>query len=288
MKEEELSALVQRQGAGVPEDVELLLNPFTLQPKPLANSWELSEVLNAFFEQEAARLGLRPERFEYANLNILYQCEHPSFQTHYLILDPGNPLMRGLVGNVLGPELKRDNGIDVSGLLDLGRFDFEQVLFLFPGVEVGGYGVLHTFLNRLNAQLREYNLMVAYLRQEEITSFRHGFYDHIGLIHGIPIRGKKGAALGEVDLEAVDEIEEKRLYHLDVKGGRVLMAPIASCNWNFADLEDFTEEQLAAMSPRELPLGDRVADTFHHLNGATPHYFKQRLEECFDRMLHGV
>ena len=288
MIEDPLPALVQKQRIETPEQVELLLNPFILQPKNVGNSFELSQIVGTIFDQEAARLGLNPETYEYSNLNTMYQCEHPALQTHYLILVPGSPLMRGLLGNRVGPDLKKKYGIDISGGLELGSFDFEQVLFLFPGVNVGGYGVLHSFLNRLNTQLREYNLMVAYLRQEEITSFRHGFYDHIGLIWATPVPNKKRIVLGEVDLESVDEIEGRKLYDLEVRGGRVLMAPLASCNWNLVDLGDVANEELAAMNPSELPLGDRAVDTFHFLNGATPHYFKQRLEQCFDTMIHQI
>ena len=90
--------------------------------------------------------------------------------------------------------------------------------------------------------------------------------------------------VGGIELEPVEELEEGNLYGLEVKGGRILIAPIASCNWNLNDLDGITADEFRQLAPEDVPLKDRAVNTFHFLNGATPHYFKQRLVECFERI----
>ena len=284
MTEDGLAKRIQGSQISLAGEIDINLSPFSSSPLGIKDWFEFSKLIQDIFEQEAGRLSLSPERYEYSNINTMYQTEQPILETHYLILNPGNPLMRGLLGNVLGPELKISHGVDVADILKLTRFDFDKVLFRFPGVDVGGYSSFHSFLNRINHHFRDYNLVVAYLRHESLTSFRHGFDDRIGLMSGIPIPNGKATDYHGVELEPVEELEEGNLYGLEVKGGRILIAPIASCNWNLNDLDGITADEFRHLAPDEVPLKDRAVDTFHFLNGATPHYFKQRIIECFERI----
>src|SRR3989344_5571598 len=93
------------------------LRPFTIHPKKIKDWQELERILDVIFEQEAARLGISRERYEYSNINSMYSAEHQIFETNYFILDPGNPLYRGLIGNSLGPAIREAGGPDISGSL---------------------------------------------------------------------------------------------------------------------------------------------------------------------------
>ncbi len=285
MEERSLVKIVSSgQEIELPSSIDIRLTPFSENPKEIQKWYGLNKLLGEIFDKESQRLNLSPERYEYSSINQMYAPEHPIFETHYLILDPGNPIMRGILGNRLGPELKEKFGVDISSQFELTRFNFDEVMFRLPSVDVGGYGNFHSFLNRINPSLREYNLIVAYLRNEGVLSFRHGFDDYVGLIKGIPVSGKGNVNVGEVDLEPINEIEEGKLYGVDVRGGVLLMAPIASCNWDLTRIEDLTKEQIGKLQLQDIPVKDRDVDTFHFLNGVTPHYIRQQLLDCFGRL----
>jgi len=252
------------------------LTPFRTKSKRMDKWYEFGRLMTQVFDQEAQRLGMSPERYEYSNINDIYKPNHPIWDTHYFVFDAGNPIGRGLIGNLLGREMKK-KGVDLGKLFEQTSFRFDEVMFRLPGVDVGGYGNFHTFLNVVNPHLRDYNLFIAYMRYYGPASFRHGFNDLVGLIEGVPCPGLGDITAGDVDMEPVKEVEEDRLYEVEVKGGRLVMSPIASCNWNFVGLEDMEEDEL---EPDEIPVKDRMVDTFHWLNGVTPHYLKDRLEKA--------
>ena len=112
------------------------------------------------------------------------------------------------------------------------------------------------------------------------ASFKHGFDDHIGLIEGVPGAGYGNITVGEVYTEPVEEIEEDNLYEVEVKGGKLIMSPIASCSWNFTSLEFLEDDELNELEPDDIPMKDRMVETFHYLNGVTPHYFKTKLKNA--------
>lgn len=257
--------------------------PFRAEPKRIEDSLEFRKILTPIFDQEAERLGLSPERYEYSNINEMYQPKHPILDTHYFIFDPGPGLIRGILGNFLGKEMKK-HGKDIGKLFEKIGFKFSEVLFRLPGVDVGGYGNFHEFLNIVNPHLRDYNLFIAYVREEDSASFRHGFYDHLGLIEGIPCPGLGKIVAGEVDMYPVKQIENgypfTGFYEVEVKGGKLAIAPIASCNWNLTYIENISDDEIKKLDAEEVPVRDRDVYTFHFLNGVTPHYFKKRLEDA--------
>lgn len=282
MPDEDLPAkLKELQTRNLPTSIDkTALTPFSLKPSRIESWYELDELLIKIFDEEAKRLVLTPERYEYSCLNELYKTEHPILDTHYIIYDPGSGILRGIVGNYLGKKVKKEQGIDLGGLFEDTSFSFDQVLFRFPGVDVAGYGIFHTFFNVLNRHLKNSNLAIAYVRQEDDLSFRHGFHDHIGLIEGVPGKGLGKVTAGEVEMYPVEEIEEKLLYAVNVKGGRLWIAPTASCNWDLNSIEGMTQQDFLEAKPDDVPVKDRFVDTFHFLNGVTPHYMRGRLTDA--------
>ena len=260
------------------------LTPFTAEPKPIEGWYEFNKLLTRIFDEEAQRLGLSPERFEYSCVNEMYKPDHPIWDTHYLIYDPGPGIMRGILGNLVGEQMKKELGVDLGKMFEETMFSFGEVMFKLPGVDVGGYGNIHTFFNVLNRHLRHHNLAVGYVRQEDDCSFRHGFYDHIGLIEGIPGPGLGSVTAGEVEMYPVREVEENKLYVVDVKGGRLIAAPMASCNWNLNYIEGMEEQDFLKADADEIPVKDRMVDTFHFLNGVTPHYVREQLTDGLSRI----
>lgn len=252
-----------------------------LTTRKLIGSFELEKILERVFSEEAKRLGLAAERFEYSSINSMYQCNNPALETKYFLLNPGNPISRGILGNVLGPSLRMEYGIDISSQLKIAGLDMGEVLFIPPGADVGGYGPLHSFLNTINPVLLNYDLVVAYLRNEGILSFRHGFNDYIGLMKLTKAQLSE-PALGEIDLEPIDEVEEGRHYEIAIREGVISMAPIAQCHWDFNHLDGLTDKDITKLGPEDVPLRDRSVNTFHFLNGVTPHYMKQRLTEVLE------
>ena len=192
--------------------------------------------------------------------------------------------MRGILGNLVGGQMKKELGVDLGKMFEETRFSFGEVIFKLPGVDVGGYGNIHMFFNLLNRHLRHHNLAVGYVRQEDDVSFRHGFYDHVGLIEGIPGPGLGSVTAGEVEMYPVREVEENKLYVVDVKGGRLIAAPMASCNWNINEFEGMDLKFMQEEYGDDIPIKDRMVDTFHFLNGVTPHYIRKHLTDGLSRI----
>lgn len=260
------------------------LVPFVAEPQPLKDAWELRKILTEIFDAESARLGLKPERYEYSCIKDFYSARNPVWETHYFIYDPGPGLMRGILGNLLGPELKEKMGVDVGSVFENISFTFAEVLPVFPGVDVPGYGPLHTFSNVLNSRLLRHNMVLGYLRQEDDASFRHGYDDHIGLLTLIPGEGQGEITAGDVEMYPVQDVEGMRLHEVSVTGGKLVIAPLASCSWNLNYIDDFSDEDFLKAAADEVPVRDREVDTFHYLNGYTPHQMKRELVEACERI----
>ena len=260
------------------------LKPFAGKSDRLKNWYDLGSVIEKVFDAEAARLGIKPERFEYSNLNELYKPAASQFSTHYYVFDPGSPSIRGFLGNVVGRRIKEDTGEDIGHLFEGLEFNLGQILFVAPGVDIGGYETLHAFLTILNKELINYHLVVAYLRYH--PDFNGGFHDHLGLIRGVAGTGEGQIVAGDVELDPTskEEVEGKTVLFTSVKGGVLQTASIASCYWDpdsMEHLQAYLDEGALAEMPEDLPLKDRLVDTFHFLNGVTPHYIKEQLVEAF-------
>ncbi|MDO8556507.1 MAG: hypothetical protein Q7R96_05040 [Nanoarchaeota archaeon] len=271
-----------------------VLVPFKQTPQTLKNFYDLDKVIRTIYDQEAERLHLPRERYEYTCINQLYPTEHPALEQHYIMYDPGPALLRGIIGNAIGRAVKKETGIDLGKIFEQTQLSFEEVLPTFPGVDVPGYGHFHTFFNVLNKHLTAYNLLLGYLRNEGMMSFRHGFNDYVGLMYGLPGKGLGTVTAGAVEMEAIQDLDESndekapedRLYVTPVQGGTLYMAPLAACNWDLNHLEGMRKREFLTADPEDLPLKCRQENTFHWLNGATPHYFREHIVETCYRRIH--
>lgn len=282
MGDEVLEKRIARKDVGLPvPSLPELLQPFRSIPTELEYH-EFCELLKRIFEDEARRLNLSPERYEYTSINLHYYPENPALETHYLILDPVSPISRGIIGNLFGPEVKSKLGVDLGHTLELTKFEFEEVLFRLPGIDVGGYGNLHSFLDTLNTNLTQHNLIVAYVRHQDVSdAIDEAHTDYLALIKGVPLLGAGLIKAGNVDLEPIRKIG-KRLYYIEIKGGKLISAPIAATGWSLL-LVSHTSD-LSKLDQEDIPLKSRDEDTLHHLNGTTPHYFRRRLEKAYARI----
>jgi hypothetical protein len=257
---------------------ETALTPFTVDPKRMENGWELNKLLNQVFAQEAQRLGLTPERYEYSNINDMYTPDNPIWDTHYFIFDPGDPIVRGLVGNFI-PEHLGTEGRDMSDIFAQTGFEFQEVMYILPGVDVGGYGSFHAFANTINPHLKDYNLFAAYMIYYASVNTCKGFDHLVGLIEGVPVEGLGRVIAGDVELDPVREVVDDKLYQVEVKGGKLYMASVAKCHWNLNWIPE-TKQEIIDADADEIPVRDLEVDTFHFLNGVTPHYFRNQLTEA--------
>ena len=250
----------------------------------IKDCFEFDRYLRGLFTQESKKLALTPERYEYTPINELYKSTDPIIDTHYLLYDSGPAIMRGLLGNVLGKVLKEDGGADLGKMFEATHFKLARVLETLPGVDVPGYANLHVFLNAINPELQNHNLLIAYMRQDD-PSFSGGYTDYLGLIEGIAGEGMGKVSAGDVELFPVESHDENnQIVSTLVQGGTLWMAPIASSQWSFDLLDDMSDDEIREAPADEIPLRDRSVDTFHYLNGVTPHYFRTHLENAFSKL----
>jgi hypothetical protein len=260
------------------------LTPFTVKPKKVEGGYDLKELLTSIFDSEAKELKIDPVDYEYCHINKIYKPDHPALETHYFIFDAGSGAMR-MAANLMKEEIKKHN-IDLGKLFEKISFEFKPVLFEVKDVHVPGYGHFHSFLNRLNQRLREYNLLVVYVRQydEDITSGEY-FNDHLSTIFGVhlPCLGK--VAEEHTDAFPVKEIKERKLHTIEVKGGMLFCSPIDSTSWSVDDLNYANDpKERKDMSDWEIPYRNRMG-TLHYLNGATPNYFREKILDGFGEIM---
>jgi len=94
---------------------EVSLSPFSVEFKPIDD--DLDVFLNRIFAQEAKRLGISNERYEYSNINQLYKPEDESLERNYLVFDSGSgydkllalSILRGLDNSSKNDGLNQDD-----------------------------------------------------------------------------------------------------------------------------------------------------------------------------------
>ena len=59
---------------------------------------------------------------------------------------------------------------------------------------------------------------------------------------------------------------------------------MASCNWNIDNFEGMDLKFMQEEYGDDIPIKDRLADTFHFLNGVTPHYVREQLVNGFSKI----
>lgn len=239
---------------------------------PGVETHAFENLLEAIFLEEAARFSLSPERYEYTNLLKMYQPSSPDLEDNYYLLDTASPAERAVLGNVFG----------LGELFENLRFSFETVFPRFPGVDVPeGYGPLHEFCNVLNRRIPSQNLAFAYVREYNNNWL---YSDHLALVHPVPDLSPVSERSGGVEMHPIHETGRDRLYEMNLKGGRLLIAPVATCSWTTICVEGWSEEDFLHADDDEVPVKDRETDTFHWLNGATPHFFRTELMEARRRI----
>jgi len=126
--------------------------------------------------------------------------------------------------------------------------------------------------------------MLGYIRYYWDDFKPSGFMDLVGLIKGFPGEGSKKTGEIDRDLYPVKDVEFGELHYVDVKGGRLIISAFDSCSVNFREYENSEDEEILGLDPSEVPIKDRDTDTFHHLNGITPHMFRKMFNHAYHKI----